>query len=49
MTPDQLSVNCELRIVWCDESSLQLDKTHDCRGARLCVPTDVAHAIENCY
>ncbi|WP_206757154.1 hypothetical protein [Chroococcidiopsis sp [FACHB-1243]] len=20
-----------------------------CRGARLCAPTDVTHAIENCY
>ncbi|NHC35292.1 hypothetical protein [Scytonema millei] len=27
----------------------QLDKTHDRRGARLCAPTDVMHAIENCY
>ncbi|NHC38127.1 hypothetical protein [Scytonema millei] len=32
-----------------DNSGFQLDKTHDRRGARLCAPTDVMHAIENCY
>ncbi|NHC33285.1 hypothetical protein [Scytonema millei] len=44
-----LVIVCVLAANFFVDSNFQLDKTHDRRGARLCAPTDVTHAIENCY